>query len=452
METSTNFTYSNWDASFVFTPKKTVFPTSRSDLIEIVKTEKKLRVIGSNHVWTKSAQTEGVLVNTEKMNKILGIDKQNFRVKVESGKQLGDLNDDLQKVGMSVPVLPSAQNVSVGGAVGNSIHGSNLSWGTFGSMVVALEVVMLDGTVKVLTRRNPLFAAFVPNLGSLGLVYAVTLQVEPLFLVEQKSVLLPFKEYLRKWKEFHNKTLALSQTLVNPYNLETIVALRRKKSAKGYEESGVGLTLRNIGAMIGGFVLLPMGLFLLRLIPNGVETLFKKALSSFVPDDLQVSHRILQADVATDYLEEELVISLSDLENAVKDTAQIIKKASKNGVYPITPIALRYTLPDQYTILSPAQGNDIAVWITVLWESRDPRVNEILKEWETVMVRKYKAKPHWGKRSTVNASDINKVYGKTVVDTLASETQSQVSTWKMARNKLDPQNRLQNDFTKRLLN
>ena len=57
------------------------------------------------------------MISLTKMNKILGYDKENFVVKIQSGVLLNDLAQDAEKQGLLYPPDPGEKFATVGGNV-----------------------------------------------------------------------------------------------------------------------------------------------------------------------------------------------------------------------------------------------------------------------------------------------------------------------------------------------
>ncbi len=85
--------------------------------------------------------------------------------------------------GLWVPVLPGTRQVTVGGAIGNDVHGKNHhSAGSFGDHVRSMDLLVADGRVLTLTPDGSpddpdasLFWATVGGIGLTGIILRATL-------------------------------------------------------------------------------------------------------------------------------------------------------------------------------------------------------------------------------------------------------------------------------------
>jgi xylitol oxidase len=81
--------------------------------------------------------------------------------------------------------MASLPHISVAGSVATGTHGSGVTNGSLASAVREVELVTADGAVMRIARGNSRFDGVVTALGALGIVTALTLDLEPDFEVEQ---------------------------------------------------------------------------------------------------------------------------------------------------------------------------------------------------------------------------------------------------------------------------
>lgn len=157
------------------------------------------RGAGTNVVGACSTEHGGVVLNFSKMNKILEINHENMTARVEAGVVLGDLQKEVEKLGLYYPPDPSNLAVStIGGSIAQSSGGAkSFKYGTTKDYVIDLKVVMANGeilhtgsnTIKNATGYN-LNTLFVGSEGTLGIVVEATLKLIP--KPESKKVLMAY--------------------------------------------------------------------------------------------------------------------------------------------------------------------------------------------------------------------------------------------------------------------
>jgi decaprenylphospho-beta-D-ribofuranose 2-oxidase len=121
----------------------------------------------------------GVVVDMTTRNRVLSVDDATGLVTAEAGVSIDQLMRLLLPRGLFVPVSPGTRQVTVGGAIAADIHGKNHHVdGSFGQHIVALDLLVADGTVRTLTPESELFWATVGGMGLTGLVLRATLRMK----------------------------------------------------------------------------------------------------------------------------------------------------------------------------------------------------------------------------------------------------------------------------------
>jgi len=128
-----------------------------------------------------------VVIATSRMNRVIEVDAASRVAWVEPGVINLDLTRELAPLGLHFAPDPSSQQVcSIGGNVANNSGGPHcLAYGVTSAHVLALEVVLPDGTVTVLGGVEPdppgydLRGAFVGSEGTLGIATRIAVRLTP---------------------------------------------------------------------------------------------------------------------------------------------------------------------------------------------------------------------------------------------------------------------------------
>lgn len=129
----------------------------------------------------------GVVLSTTKMNKILGYDKENLNVRVQSGVLLNDLAEDTIKQGLLYPPDPGEKFATLGGNVANNAGGMRaVKYGTTRDYVRAMtvvlptgEIVRLGASVSKSSSGYSLLHLMIGSEGTLGIITELTLKLIP---------------------------------------------------------------------------------------------------------------------------------------------------------------------------------------------------------------------------------------------------------------------------------
>ena len=162
---------------------------SVAHLQEVVAAAPRVRALGSRHSFTDLTDItdtgDGVLVSLVDLPTTVDIDAAARTARVAGGATYGDVATQLQAAGWALGNLASLPHISVAGAVATGTHGSGVGSGSLATAVAALEIIGPDGEIRTVARGDADFEGSVVALGALGVVTAVTLDVEPTFDVRQ---------------------------------------------------------------------------------------------------------------------------------------------------------------------------------------------------------------------------------------------------------------------------
>jgi xylitol oxidase len=173
----------NWAGNVTYSTERILRARSVAEAREMVAGATTIRPLGTRHSFSLVADSAGVLLSTEHLNRIVEIG--DGTVTVEAGIRYGELSSALHDHGLALPNLASLPHISVGGAIATGTHGSGAGNHSLAAGVSTLDLVTADGSVRQLRRGDPDFDGAVVSLGALGLVTQASLDVVPAFEVRQ---------------------------------------------------------------------------------------------------------------------------------------------------------------------------------------------------------------------------------------------------------------------------
>ena len=177
----------NWAGNITYTAKELHRPYSVGAIGSLVAGSARVRVLGSGHSFNEIAEPgpEGVLLSIADLPPVIDVDRAARTVRVSGGVRYAELARTVYAHGLALPNMASLPHISVAGSVATGTHGSGIGNGSLATSVREVELVTADGSVVTVGREDRWFGGAVTSLGALGVVTALTLDLEPSFDVEQ---------------------------------------------------------------------------------------------------------------------------------------------------------------------------------------------------------------------------------------------------------------------------
>lgn len=131
---------------------------------------------------------ESIIISTERLNKIIEIDRDNMVAVLEAGVTLFDLLEELEKhEGISFPVHPGDEGAQMGGMAATNAGGARaVRHGVMRKHIQGLEIVLANGEVLMLggklIKNNAgynIMNLIIGSEGTLGIVTKVILKLYP---------------------------------------------------------------------------------------------------------------------------------------------------------------------------------------------------------------------------------------------------------------------------------
>ena len=203
----------NWAGNLEYSTSKIESPSAFDQIPDFVKQHSHFKVLGTKHCFNNIADSHDQFLSLKQLNQVISLDKQKNKVTVSSGIRYGELAEYLNKNGYALHNLASLPHISVAGACVTATHGSGVHNGNLSTAVSALEFVTASGELKEFSKeKNPdEFYAAVVNLGAIGVITKVTLNIMPTYMIRQDVFQnLPFPELEKHFDEIMSKGYSVS--------------------------------------------------------------------------------------------------------------------------------------------------------------------------------------------------------------------------------------------------
>jgi xylitol oxidase len=221
----------NWAGNHVFAAGRIARPGSVEELQQLVADAPQVKALGTRHSFNDIADFPGgVLVDLAGLDSSTDVDTAAATVTVGAATRYGDFAEAVDEAGFALENLASLPHCTVAGSVATATHGSGERVRNLSAAVSGLDLVTADGTLRRYTRaQDPeVFPGLVVNLGALGVVTRVTLDLVPSFSVRQDGFTIPWSSVPAGFDEL--QAAGYSVSLFTPWVGETagLVLLKRR--------------------------------------------------------------------------------------------------------------------------------------------------------------------------------------------------------------------------------
>ncbi|KFY44293.1 hypothetical protein V494_01554 [Pseudogymnoascus sp. VKM F-4513 (FW-928)] len=196
-----------WARTFYSAPELYIQPQSVEEIEKVTtlarRCRRRITTVGSGHSPSDLTCTSSWMVNLDKFNKILSIDRETNLVTMQAGIRLFQLSEELDKLGLAMPNLGSINEQSIAGAISTGTHGSTLLHSILSSSVTRLKITLANSqTVTCSPEKNEdLFRAALCSLGALGVITEITFLAVPAFSLHWKQTMYPHRHVYDNWNK-----------------------------------------------------------------------------------------------------------------------------------------------------------------------------------------------------------------------------------------------------------
>jgi len=145
----------------------------------------------------QTREPDALQLDMTTMNRLVWLDTAHRRVRVQAGMRWRELQALIDPHDLSVKVMQSYSNFSIGGSVSVNCHGRYISNGALAGTVRALQLVTAAGETLELSRMQQpeLFAAVIGGYGGLGVISEVELDLADNEVIARKVEQVALADY-----------------------------------------------------------------------------------------------------------------------------------------------------------------------------------------------------------------------------------------------------------------
>lgn len=197
----------NWTGDQACEPAAFEAPASVEELAAALQRAReaglKVRAAGAGHSFSENVCTDGVLLSLRRMRRVLNVDAESRQVRVQAGISIAALSRELARHSLALANLGDIDVQSLAGAISTATHGTGARLANIPSQVLALTLMLADGSLLSCTRAEDpqLFRAAVVGLGALGVIVEATVQAVPAFTLHGVDETAPLDATLERFEE-----------------------------------------------------------------------------------------------------------------------------------------------------------------------------------------------------------------------------------------------------------
>jgi D-arabinono-1,4-lactone oxidase len=463
----TNHTQSTWARTFHSSPELYIQPQSIAEVEKLVNLARRCRrritTVGCGHSPSDITCTSSWLVNLDSFNKILSVDKEKCVVVMQSGIRLFQVGEELDMVGLAMPNLGSINHQSIAGAISTGTHGSTLKHGILSASILELKITLANGKTETCspTQNLELFRAALISLGALGIIVEITFQAVPAFTLAWKQVVDTDLSMFNAW----NKNLWTQTEFVRvwwfPYTRRAVVwtaektDLEPRQPPKSYYDAWLGYHVYHnllYAAQCVPRILPFVEWFVFGLqygFPNGSTT------SAIQPSRQALLMNCLYSQFVNEWAiplhkgPEALHRLSSWLNHLTPDDPDYVPHGipySADGLWVHAPVEVRVTETSNSTTprphLDPTFTDEATLYLNAtLYRpyNMDPPCRARYYQGFEYLMRDLGGRPHWAKNFDATGKDIEKMYGKKLVE------------WRGIRDNADPEGMFVGEWHRRYI-
>lgn len=398
--------WSNWSGGVSCTPRRVLAPKNEVDLAAAVRVaDGPVRVPGSGHSFTPVCESGGTLIDLSAFSGLRAADRAAGTATLAAATPLWAAGPALYAEGLAFKNMGDIDRQTLAGVVGTGTHGTGPTLRSFSAEVAGFRLVLASGDVLNCTPREngEIFQAGRCSLGMLGVMSEIAVQVRPAYKLVESNFLLPPDELFRRLDEliaanrhfeffwFPYADKAVCKTLN-----ETTEEAPQPRSAEALHERG-----EKGGGDAKTFALineaLPYAPFLLA----PAHRLFSQLMPG--PAKVRWSHEIFPSPRTVRFNEMEYAVPREKGPDCLKEIVAAIRTRRINTGFPIE----YRTVAEDDVWLSPFYRRDSATIAVHQYHRVD--TTKLFETCEAIF-RRYEGRPHWGKRHTRSAADVESLY------------------------------------------
>lgn len=387
--------WKNWSGSVSATPQQIARPRTETELAGLVREARKVRVVGAGHSFMPLCETDGTLLSLSELEGAVHFSADRSRVWAPAGWSLAKLTAALWDEGVSLINQGDVNPQALAGAIGTGTHGTGAELGSLSTAARAFRLMMPDGSVVTCSEseRPDLFQAARLSLGLVGVATEIEIEVLPAYHLEERVESHALEEIEARWDELASSNRHV-EFFVFPYGKYVVLKTLNPAPGEGPLKHMTDMDDRAFRMVCDVCAVAPW--LTRRLQPIIVQPGVRQRR-------VGPAYQIFPSDRTVQFEEMEYELPRANGWAALKDVIGWIQKRK----LPVTfPFEFRLTAADDIWLspfnATPGASISMHQYAKMPWR-------ELFAEAEPIF-RAHGGRPHWAKRHTLSARDVDALY------------------------------------------
>ena len=199
---------------------KVATPSTVEEVIELVTTTEGDISVGGGRfsMGGQTASKQSLHLDMRGLNKVTEFSKEGKRIKFQSGIRWCDIQEYIDEHDLSISIMQSYANFTVGGSLSVNVHGRYIGEGPLVLSVISIDIVLADGSLVHADRdeNREIFLGAIGGYNALGVIVQAELRLSDNSKVKRVSKKMKRCEYHKYFVEnirddlkavFHNADL-----------------------------------------------------------------------------------------------------------------------------------------------------------------------------------------------------------------------------------------------------
>ncbi|WP_281336303.1 FAD-binding oxidoreductase [Flavobacterium eburneipallidum] len=369
---------------------KIIKPKTLNEIIYAIKnTSGPISIGGGKYSMGGQTAFENSLhIDMRCFNKIVQIDTTKKQITVQAGIRWRDIQKVIDPLNLSIKIMQTYSNFTVGGAISVNCHGRYIGHGPIISSVLELKIITANGDIIIANRKQnqEIFKAAIGGYGGIGVIAETTLQLVDNEKVERFNEVMNIEEYKTYFdkKIRNNKDVVFQNGNLYPPKYDKIMSVSWSKSTKPLTDkerlisedenywlesklTGV-VSWGNSGKWIREYTIDP-------LFYSNKIVRWRNKEASYDVRELEPSSREKETYVLQEYF-----IPVENIKSFIPKMSHVFQKNKVN----VINVSLRHALPDNESYLSWA-NKEVFAFVIYYKQKTNQEAKDNVKKWTLEM-------------------------------------------------------------------